>query len=121
MLFAPGGSEGVEIALKLARVATGLGKTGSLFSHEPFGAQPDILVLGKALGGAMLPLAAVIARPGLDVAADRAEAAFYAALTAGVSLKISQRTVLTLSPPLIIDRVDLERALSIVARAIASA
>ncbi|HYH38184.1 MAG TPA: aspartate aminotransferase family protein [Azospirillum sp.] len=53
-------------------IPTGLGKTGALFSHAPFGATPDILVLGKALGGAMLPLAAVIARDGLDVAADRA-------------------------------------------------
>lgn len=53
-------------------IPTGLGKTGALFSHEPFGAAPDILVLGKALGGAMLPLAAVIARAGLDVAGDRA-------------------------------------------------
>lgn len=53
-------------------IPTGLGKTGALFSHEPFGVVPDIVVLGKALGGAMLPLAAVIARDGLDVAADRA-------------------------------------------------
>ncbi len=53
-------------------IPTGLGKTGALYSHEPFGAAPDILVLGKALGGAMLPLAAVIARGGLDVAGDRA-------------------------------------------------
>lgn len=53
-------------------IPTGLGKTGALFTHEPLGAVPDIVVLGKALGGAMLPLAAVIARDGLDVASDRA-------------------------------------------------
>ncbi len=53
-------------------IPTGLGKTGALFTHEPYGVRPDILVLGKALGGAMLPLAAVIARDGLDVAGDRA-------------------------------------------------
>lgn len=53
-------------------IPTGLGKTGALFTHAPFGAVPDIVVLGKALGGAMLPLAAVIARDGLDVAGDRA-------------------------------------------------
>ena len=33
---------------------------------------PDILVLGKALGGGMLPIAAVIARPEHDVVPDRA-------------------------------------------------
>jgi 4-aminobutyrate aminotransferase len=53
-------------------IPTGLGKTGALFTHEHFGAVPDIVVLGKALGGAMLPLAAVVARAGLDVAGDRA-------------------------------------------------
>jgi 4-aminobutyrate aminotransferase len=53
-------------------IPTGLGKTGRFWAHERFGAAPDIVVLGKALGGGMLPLAAVIARAGLDVAGDRA-------------------------------------------------
>jgi 4-aminobutyrate aminotransferase and related aminotransferases len=53
-------------------IPTGLGKTGHLFTHEPYGVMPDMVVLGKALGGAMLPLAAVVARDGLDVAGDRA-------------------------------------------------
>lgn len=53
-------------------IPTGLGKTGRFFTHEHFGATPDMVVLGKALGGGMLPLAAVIARDGLDVAGDRA-------------------------------------------------
>lgn len=53
-------------------IPTGLGKTGKLFTHQHFGVVPDMVVLGKALGGGMLPLAAVIARDGLDVAADRA-------------------------------------------------
>lgn len=49
-------------------IPTGLGKTGRLFACEHDGAQPDILVLGKALGGGVLPIAAAIARPELDVA-----------------------------------------------------
>lgn len=53
-------------------IPTGLGKTGRFWAHERFGAAPDIVVLGKALGGGMLPLAAVVARAGLDVAGDRA-------------------------------------------------
>jgi len=51
-------------------IPTGLGKTGSMFACEPDGVVPDILVLGKALGGGILPIAAVIARSGLDVGGD---------------------------------------------------
>jgi len=51
-------------------VPTGLGKTGRLFACEHEGVVPDILVLGKALGGGVLPIAAVICRPELDVAGD---------------------------------------------------
>lgn len=39
-----------------------LGRTGKLFTAEHFGVTPDILVLGKGLGGGVLPLAAMIAR-----------------------------------------------------------
>jgi 4-aminobutyrate aminotransferase len=53
-------------------IPTGLGKTGRFFSHEHDGVTPDILVLGKALGGGILPIAAVIARHDLDVAGDYA-------------------------------------------------
>jgi 4-aminobutyrate aminotransferase len=48
-------------------IPTGLGKTGRMFACEHDGVVPDILVLGKALGGGMLPIAAVVCRPELDV------------------------------------------------------
>lgn len=51
-------------------IPTGLGKTGKMFAAEHDGVVPDILVMGKALGGGILPIAAVIAREGLDVAQD---------------------------------------------------
>jgi 4-aminobutyrate aminotransferase len=51
-------------------IPTGLGKTGRMFACEHDGVVPDILVLGKALGGGILPIAACIARPQLDVAGD---------------------------------------------------
>jgi 4-aminobutyrate aminotransferase len=51
-------------------IPAGLGKTGKMFACEHDGVSPDILVLGKALGGGILPIAAVIAREGLDVGAD---------------------------------------------------
>jgi 4-aminobutyrate aminotransferase len=48
-------------------IPTGLGKTGRMFACEHEGVLPDILVLGKGLGGGALPIAAVVCRPGLDV------------------------------------------------------
>jgi 4-aminobutyrate aminotransferase len=45
-------------------IPTGLGKTGRFFAAEHDGAAPDIVVLGKALGGGVLPIAACIARSG---------------------------------------------------------
>jgi len=49
-----------------------LGRTGKMFTFENFGVVPDIVVLGKGLGGGIIPLAGIIAREDLDVAADRA-------------------------------------------------
>jgi 4-aminobutyrate aminotransferase len=50
-------------------IPTGLGKTGKMFACQHDGVVPDMLVLGKALGGGILPIAAVVARPELDVGA----------------------------------------------------
>jgi 4-aminobutyrate aminotransferase len=49
-------------------IPTGLGKTGRFFAAEHDAAAPDIVVLGKALGGGVLPLAACVARDELNVA-----------------------------------------------------
>ena len=49
-------------------IPTGLGKTGRFFAAEHDGATPDIVVLGKALGGGVLPIAACVARDDLNVA-----------------------------------------------------
>jgi 4-aminobutyrate aminotransferase len=51
-------------------IPTGLGKTGKMFAAEHDGVVPDILVVGKALGGGILPIAACLARPELDVGAE---------------------------------------------------
>jgi 4-aminobutyrate aminotransferase len=180
-------------------IPTGLGKTGRFFAHEHDEVEPDMVVLGKALGGGILPIAAVIARRELDVAggyaighytheknpvttraalttiniireeglteqaaelgayalarlrafgescpavgdvrgrgllfgvelvSDRndftpdnglAERAYYRCLEAGLSFKISQGNVLTLSPPMVITRAELDWALAVVEQAI---
>ena len=180
-------------------IPTGLGKTGRFFAFEHDDVVPDIVTLGKALGGGVLPIAAVTARADLDVCGDfaighytheknpvtaraalttleiieeeglveraaslgnyalerlgnfagtcalvgdvrgrglmlgveivaeagsktpgneLAEKIFYRCLDAGLSFKISQGCVLTLSPPLTIDRDELDGALTIVEEAI---
>ena len=53
-------------------IPNGLGRTGRLFACEHYDVVPDILVLGKALGGGVLPVAAMLTRSELDVAGDRA-------------------------------------------------
>ena len=177
-------------------IPTGLGKTGQFWAHAHDGIQPDIVVIGKALGGGVLPIAAVIARDELDVAGawaighytheknpvtaraaletlaiieeeglveraaelgshamgrlrelripcigdvrgrglligvdivkdgddrtpdpEMAEAILYRCLDAGLSFKITEGSVLTLSPPLVIERDHLDRALDILVRA----
>jgi 4-aminobutyrate aminotransferase len=53
-------------------IPNALGRTGKMFTCENFDVEPDILVIGKGLGGGILPLAAVIARADLDLAENRA-------------------------------------------------
>ncbi|KMK66702.1 aspartate aminotransferase family protein [Puniceibacterium sp. IMCC21224] len=185
--------------LIMDEIPTGLGKTGRMFAFEHDEVIPDIVTMGKALGGGILPIAAVVARHDLDVCGDfaighytheknpvtaraalttiailqedglversaelgayaltrlrtaladnpivgdirgrglmfgieivedrgtrapgrtAAERIYYRCLEAGLSFKISAGCVLTLSPPLIISREDLDRALGIVEDAI---
>ena len=180
-------------------IPTGLGKTGKFFASNHDGVIPDMIVLGKALGGGVLPIAATIARADLDVAGDfaighytheknpvtaraalstiaiieeeglverartlgdhamgrlrevqaqvgcigevrgrglligveivencdtrapdpaLAERIYYACLDRGLSFKITAGNVLTLSPPLVISRTDLDHALDILTDAI---
>ena len=56
--------------LILDEIPIALGRTGYLFAVERYGIEPDMIVMGKGLGGASMPLAAVIAREGLNVGPD---------------------------------------------------
>lgn len=165
-----------------------------MFTFENFNVEPDMVVIGKGLGGGIFPMAALIARKGLDLGATRAlghythekspvgcaaalatinyieknklaehaqdigrhtlsklkkmqerhpligdvrglglflgvelvknritkeratneaEAVMYAALCRGLSFKITMGNILTLTPPLIITRDQMDRALNI--------
>jgi 4-aminobutyrate aminotransferase len=176
-------------------IPQGLGRTGRMFVAEHWSVVPDILVLGKGLGGGILPMAAIVTRPDLDVMADRAlghytheknpvtcaaalatiryieqeglvdrarelglhaldrmcelawrhpligdvrglgllmgielvrdretrapaddeaDRVMYEALARGLSFKVSAGNVLTLTPPLIVSRDELDRALGII-------
>jgi len=53
-------------------IPVGLGRSGYMFCSEYTGVQPDIVCLGKGLGGGVFPLAAMIAKGNLNVAAKRA-------------------------------------------------
>ncbi|HUH94317.1 MAG TPA: aspartate aminotransferase family protein [Casimicrobiaceae bacterium] len=58
--------------LVLDEIPICLGRTGKMFAFEHYDVVPDMVVLGKGLGGGVFPMAALVARADLDVAGDRA-------------------------------------------------
>lgn len=184
--------------LILDEIPIGLGRSGKFFAFEHYGIVPDMVVLGKGLGGAVFPIAALIAKSDLDVAGDialghythekssvgcaaalatlevidderllehatslglhalallrelqsrhtivsdvrgiglllavelrdpqsgapageAAERTMYECLARGLSFKVGQGNVLALGPPLVITRVELERATGIIDEAL---
>ena len=189
-----------NVLLIIDEIPNGMGRSGDWFTFQRFGITPDIVCIGKGLGGGIVPIAAMITRDTFNVAEtislghytheksplgcaaalatievieqekllekvrddevfvrDRleimksrypligdvrgigllwgvelvecrkektrahqsAEKVLYRCLDLGLSFKTSQGNVLQLSPPLIISRPDLNRALEIVEQAIA--
>jgi 4-aminobutyrate aminotransferase len=151
--------------LILDEIITGLGRTGAMFACEHYGIVPDMLVLGKGLGGGIVPLAALAtieyieargllshARDlgrhalgrlaemqarhpligdvrglglliGIELVRDRrtrerarveAEGVMYRSLSRGLSFKVTMGNILTLAPPLVISRGQMDEALDIV-------
>jgi acetylornithine/N-succinyldiaminopimelate aminotransferase len=54
------------ILLILDEIQTGIGRTGRMFCYEHLGIRPDIMTLGKGIGGGV-PLAALLAREEVSV------------------------------------------------------
>lgn len=59
-----------KILLIFDEIPTCLGRSGEFYVHQNFGIEPDILVLGKGLGGGIVPQAAVLVNKRYDVAED---------------------------------------------------
>ncbi|MGW9019491.1 aspartate aminotransferase family protein [Priestia megaterium] len=184
-----------EVLLILDEIPIALGRTGKMFAIEHYGIAPDMIVIGKGLGGGIFPMASLIVREDLDQAneislghytheksavgcaaalatieyiekedllnhvsklevifrkrleemknnysiigdirgvgllfaielvkdpvskekaIEEAEIIMYQCMEKGLSFKISQGNVLTLSPPLTISGEELEKALTII-------
>ena len=61
-----------DILLIFDEIPSAMGRTGKMFVCEHFDVVPDMLVVGKGLGGGIFPMAALIVREDLDIVGDRA-------------------------------------------------
>ncbi len=57
-----------NVLLILDEIPIAFGRTGKMFAFEHYNIEPDIICLGKGLGGAVMPMAAIVARERYNVA-----------------------------------------------------
>lgn len=58
------------VLLVFDEIPIGMGRTGKPFAYQHYGIVPDILVLGKGLGAGVMPMAAMLCKDELNVAAQ---------------------------------------------------
>ena len=58
------------VLLVFDEIPIGMGRTGAMFAYQHYGIVPDILVLGKGLGAGIIPMAAIVCKDELNVAAQ---------------------------------------------------
>ncbi|AUP80562.1 aspartate aminotransferase family protein [Flavivirga eckloniae] len=56
-----------NVLLILDEIPIALGRTGYMFAFEHYGIEPDILCLGKGLGGGIFPQAAIVTRDKFNI------------------------------------------------------
>lgn len=54
-----------EVLLITDEIQTGMGRTGTLWAVEQVDVVPDILIMGKAFGGGVMPITGIVARKNL--------------------------------------------------------
>jgi 4-aminobutyrate aminotransferase len=57
-----------KVLLILDEIPIAFGRTGKMFAFENYDIEPDIICLGKGLGGGVMPMAAIVARESYNVA-----------------------------------------------------
>ncbi|NIJ55748.1 aspartate aminotransferase family protein [Dyadobacter arcticus] len=59
-----------KVLLILDEIPIAFGRTGKMFAFEHYGIEPDIICLGKGLGGGIMPMAAIVARDSYNIAQE---------------------------------------------------
>ncbi|NOH95701.1 aspartate aminotransferase family protein [Vibrio sp. 99-70-13A1] len=59
-----------NVLLIIDDIPNGMGRSGEWFTHQAFDIEPDILCIGKGLGGGLIPIAAMITKDKYNTAAQ---------------------------------------------------
>ncbi|KZX65493.1 4-aminobutyrate aminotransferase [Vibrio sp. HI00D65] len=59
-----------NVMLIIDDIPNGIGRSGEWFTHQAFGAEPDILCIGKGFGGGLVPIAAMVTKDKYNTAAQ---------------------------------------------------